>query len=520
MVIVVLYALFVGGSPSVLRAAVMGEVMLGATLAGRPGSALGALALTGALLTAAQPSIIDEVAFQLSFAATLGIVLLATPLQERLASRWPLLPHLLVVEPLSVTLAATLAVLPITAATFGSVSLVALPANLLALPLFPFVLAGSLVVALVGTIAAPVALALAGVAYLPLTALVRIADLFSELPGASLRLSGVGLLGVVLAYAVVGTLALWLRRSGYSRAEAPTPRRRFSPALAGALALAVLAVPVWSQTLRPEADRLRVSVLDVGQGDAILIQTPAGQRILVDGGPSGSRLLQALGRELAPDSRGLDLVVLTHGQDDHVAGLVDLLERIQVGALLESPLRGETAANRAFRAAVEAHAIPTVIASAGQWADLGQGLMLEVLNPQPELVQGSVDDLNNNCIVLRLLYGEVSFLLTCDIAAEGEQALLASGADLRASVLKVGHHGSDDSSTPAFLAAVQAGVAVVSSGASNAYGHPSPTTLLRLAGLPLLRTDANGSVRFETDGRRLWLEPQRGDARVVRLAGE
>ena len=259
-----------------------------------------------------------------------------------------------------------------------------------------------------------------------------------------------------------------------------------------------------------------MTVLDVGQGDAILIETPAGHRIIVDGGPSGATLGQALGRALPVSVRHFDLVVLTHGQDDHVTGLVSLLDRYEAGAVLMSPLAGTSASYQAWVDALAASSTPVHEAVAGQTIDLGDGVRLEVLGPPPGLIQDSEDDQNNNSIVLRLAYGNVSFLLTGDVEAEGEAALLRQGGVLRSTVLKAAHHGSDGSSTPAFLAAVQPEIAVISAGADNAFGHPSPTTRARLAGVRLLRTDLNGRVRFETDGRQLWADIDRGE--VERLS--
>jgi competence protein ComEC len=138
-----------------------------------------------------------------------------------------------------------------------------------------------------------------------------------------------------------------------------------------------------------------------------------------------------------------------------------------------------------------------------------------VLGPPARLLQGTDDDVNNSSVVLRLVYGEISFLLTGDLAAEGEQAVLAAGAEVHATVLKVGHHGSDGSSTQAFLAAVQPRLAVISAGADNTYGHPSPTTRRNLADVPVLRTDNNGDVRLHTDGKRLSVYLQRGRDKVT-----
>jgi competence protein ComEC len=185
--------------------------------------------------------------------------------------------------------------------------------------------------------------------------------------------------------------------------------------------------------------------------------------------------------------------------------------------VLAGPLPGTSAAYGAWRDAIEAHDVPVQVAAAGQRLDLGHGVSIEVLQPFETPLTGTVDDLNNNSVVLRLSYGRVSFLLTGDIAADAEAALLQSRGDLHATVLKLPHHGSDGSSTPAFLSAVRPAVAVVSAGDDNSFGHPSPTTRLRLAGTPLLRTDLNGSVRFETDGRRLWASFERGE--VERLVG-
>jgi competence protein ComEC len=263
---------------------------------------------------------------------------------------------------------------------------------------------------------------------------------------------------------------------------------------------------------------LRVSVLDVGQGDSILITTPDGRRILVDGGASGSAVLNALGAELPPRAGAIDLVVLTHPQEDHVAGLVAVTERYDVRLAVVSGSTSESAAYEAWLAALAAGDVPLDEVVAGETADLGVGVRLEVLAPPPSPLSGTDDDVNNASVVLRLTYGSVSFLLTGDLGEEGEEWLLANHGILQSTVLKVGHHGSDTSSTDAFLGAVKPAVAVISAGQDNPYGHPSPTTLLRLSGVPIFRTDRNGAVRFETDGQRLFVEPERGSYQLVPIS--
>jgi competence protein ComEC len=512
--LVFLYAAFVGASPSVMRAAVMGSFMLGAALAGRPGSALTAVVFAGALLVLPDALTINDVAFQLSFAATVGIVVLAKPIEGRLLSLFASSPRIVVtfVELTSVTLAATLAVLPIIAATFGRVSLIALPANLLAVPLFPFVMLASLLTAAAGALSAELGRAIGEVAYLPLAWLVLVGRAAADVPGSSLTLGDVGVREALFGYALVTLIAIALTRRRSATVATPRPLRLHWP-LAVAGTATVLSVFVWADALSPEDGRLTVTVLDVGQGDAILIETPDGRRLLVDGGPSGPALMQALGRELPASAHDFDLLVLTHAQDDHAGGLVSVLDRYDVAAALAGPLEGETQAYRAWQDALSSKSVPLHQARAGQHAGLGSGVRIEVLGPTAETIH-SADELNDNSVVLRLVYGDVSFLLTGDIAAAGEAALLEGGG-LRSTVLKLAHHGSDGSTSVPFLEAAGPDVAVISVGAENTYGHPSPSTLLRLAGVPFLRTDLNGRVRFQTDGRSLWVDAERGDYRIV-----
>jgi competence protein ComEC len=347
---------------------------------------------------------------------------------------------------------------------------------------------------------------------MPIVALVWIGTTAAELPFASVRLDGVGALESSFIYTLLAMVLIAVSRFRPMPVEAPEAsgtRVRLPSAVActGGIAI-VVAVTFW-QAFDGKDDRLRLTVLNVGQGDAILIETPAGHRILVDGGPSGPALMQALGRVLPHDGRRIDLLVLSHGQDDHVTGFVELLERYEVGGAAAAPLQGETAAYAAWRTELERRAVPLHVVQSGHWLDLGRGIRLEVLAPNDGAPE-DVDDLNNNSLVVRLSYGEVSFLLTGDIEAEGEKALLDSGHDLNSTVLKLAHHGSDGSSTPALLDAVQPQLAVVSAGAENSFGHPSPTTRLRLTGTRLLRTDLNGDLRLETDGRSLWASIDHG----------
>jgi competence protein ComEC len=279
--------------------------------------------------------------------------------------------------------------------------------------------------------------------------------------------------------------------------------------------MALMASVLLLRSLTTTNEHLEVTLLDVGQGDAILVETPDGQVVLIDGGPSVGRLLNELGAALPRSEHRVDLVVLSHPQEDHITGLVGLFDRYDVGAVLAGPREGSIGAYDALRERIASAGVPVLVAERGLVADLGDGVELEVLGPPPEGVHKGADELNENSVVLQLRYGDVSFLLTGDLGFLGEEALLRSGADLHSTVLKVGHHGSDGSTSTAFLDAVKPGVAAISVGVKNSFGHPSPTTRLRLEGIPLLRTDVNGRITFHSDGRSLWFETERGRAEVV-----
>jgi len=514
------YALLVGGQPSVVRAAVMGALYVVAIAFGRQSSAAVGLALAGAAMTAIDPQVARDVSFQLSFAATLGLITLAPPLRDRAAAalaRWPAAAELpaaqAAIELFAVTLAAIAFTLPITAVNFHRVSLVAPVANLFAVPAFVLVAFTAAVVAVAGSIVPAGGDWLAWLAWPPAAYMVGAVRFFAALPLASVELPGIGA-GHAIAYYAVLAACVWLlaRRPSLEPAAqatvAPPATRPLIPAGGLALVMGLASILLWLAVTMPTEGRLSVTFLDVGQGEAILIEGPAGQRILVDGGPSDDALAPALGRHLAFYDRRIDLVVLTHPQADHLGGLPWVLGRYDVGGVLAGPVEGDSGVYREWVRALQSSAVPATDAARGRWIDLGGGARLVVIGPTA--AQSAPNELNEASLVLKLSMGDISLLLTSDIGAPSEEDLLESGADLRADVLKVGHHGSTGSSTPAFVFRVQPIVDVISVGAGNSYGHPAPEVLERLAGDLVLRTDLHGDVTLATDGEHLWLRTQRG----------
>ena len=415
------------------------------------------LALAALAILAARPGDLLDPGFQLSFAATAGIV--AAPM-----------PRNGLVAALAVSLAAQLAVLPVTLVHFNQLSIVGIVANLAAVPLAAAATVLGLL-AVVATAVADVAAAAVFGAVWPLLLLLRIAAaLAAAVPGAVIHLPAPGPTAIV-AYvgALACALAAWHQRA---RADRCTP-------LAGAAALAlVTAIVLGALPILTRGDgRLHVTVLDVGQGDAIVVEAPDGRTIVVDAGAGGPWRLDAGERAVAPFlwNRGvlrLHATLTTHADIDHAGGMAAL--------------------RRLFR-------------PAETWDDASGPRAVGGV-----LVRSTAPDVagtrrNDRAIVLGVELGLASVLLASDVEAAGERALLASDVPLGATVLKVGNHGASGSTTTPFLAAVRPTVAIVSVGARNPYGHPDAGTLARLsaAGARVYRTDRDGAVLVETDGRTL-----------------
>ena len=277
--------------------------------------------------------------------------------------------------------------------------------------------------------------------------------------------------------------------------------------------LLITAILVWSVILTMPDDKLHVSFLDVGQGDAILIQTPNHQNILIDGGPDPQKINLELSKKLPFWDRTIDLMISTQPQADHITGLVEVLQRYKVKQVLEPGVPYNSSIYNEWLKLVEEEQIKHEIARAGQEIDLGRGIKMEVLNPPLKLFQGTSHDVDNNGVVLRLSSGVVSFLFTADIRQEAEFELIGQRANLRGTVLKVAHHGSKTSTSPQFLAVVDPQIAVISVGLDNPFGHPSTEVVkrlgARLGGEKVYRTDTNGTIEFITDGERLWVRMER-----------
>lgn len=243
---------------------------------------------------------------------------------------------------------------------------------------------------------------------------------------------------------------------------------------------------------------LYVHFLDVGQGDCMLVQFPNGQNMMVDAGTndSASTIIDYL---RARSIGRLDYLVGTHPHEDHIGSLDSIIRDFPAGEILLPKATNNTRAFRDLLEVIAGKGLQVTAAKAGMSILEEKGLSVKVLAPN----SSSYEDLNNYSVVIKITYQDVSFLLEGDAEAESETEMLKSGADLRADVLKVAHHGSNSSTSSAFLNMVKPKYAVISVGAGNEYHHPHPTTLTRLqkAGVQILRTDERGTIVFSTDGK-------------------
>jgi competence protein ComEC len=482
------YALLVGGDVPVVRAALMASAVLVGRALELDADVANLLGLTALVVLADRPAAAADVGFQLSFGATLGILALAGPL-TRGVPRLPLRAELAVAA--SVAAQCTLA--PILAGSFHRLAPAAVVLNLAAVPLSAAVLLTGLAV-----------LALAPLGPGP----AHLAGDVAWIAASALRLSGdLGPLGPWLDVPVAAPslLALALYSSGLVLLY--RERRRAGLGLLLACHLALVA----GRLARPADGRLHLTVIDVGQGESLLLRSPSGRHMVIDAGGSRNPRFDPGERRVAPELwrqgvHRLDALVVTHADPDHASGVPFLLHAFRVRELWEGPAPLRDRAWRRLDAALDVGGATRVTVARGmerEWDDV----RIAVLGPlRPRRPPAGVR--NEDSIVLDVAFGEVHLLLTGDVLGQAEESLRVP----RAFILKVPHHGSRFSSSSSFLERAAPRLAVISVGAHNPFGHPHPEVIerYRRGGALVLRTDQDGTVGIATDGRGVW----------VRTAGE
>lgn len=467
------FVLLTGAEPSVMRAGVMATLGLFGVLMGKPRSTTTLLSGAVLVLLMLDPWLVWSIGFQLSVAATAGMVALGTPLADRLRR---VIPGPIALA-FGASLAAQLGVTPVLLFHFHEVPLITLPANLAAFPAVSPALLLGLAAALLGLAWYPLGRVIAGLALLPLRWLEGVANRLAKAPVSHLT-SGGGP-GVLIVGAIVFVGVAWWVRTRWR------PPRVLVVAM-----VAMFPVFVWSTALTAgPPSGLSVRFFDVGQGDAALVSTPAGAHILVDGGPDPELVATDLA---AQGVKRLDVVIATHPHADHIIGLPMVLARFPVGLLLEPGCPDTSSIQADLDTAIDDEQVPVRYPRIGDIFTVGD-VRLDVLSPDRCWIDTNSDP-NNDSLVVLLTYRTDTVLFGGEPEQPAQQQLLDEGAPLTADLLKVPHHGSA-TSLPEFFQAVAPQIAVISVG-PNTYGHPVPSTIaaIQATGAQVWRTDQHGDI--------------------------
>lgn len=493
--VLVLYAFITNLTPSVIRATIMAALFLVGRQMDRQTDTVNILAVAAIVILLIWPSALFDLSFQLSFLATYAIItgyprmkeLLPERLSrsEKLWARW-------LRDGLLVSVAAQLGALPVVAGTFYQVSWMSAVANLFIGPLIFLNTTFGVLTALTGPLYIEIARLFGAANALVLFVMIHLSKAFSGAPSALVEVPAPSTLFFASFYGA-GLLLLWKPSGSRGR------RTR-----QGLLALSLL---LFCYNLLPDRS-LRITVLDVGQGDAIFIACPNGRTLLVDGGArspfydAGARVILPFMR--AKGHRRVDTIVVTHPHLDHYGGLSAVVESVDVGEIVSSGVGSKAGAYLAWRETVARHGIPYRVVGKGDTLAALGGVRGVFLHPDRLFLSGVTENNPNEVsVVLRLSYGTFSMLLTGDIEEKAEYAVTRMPAALKSTVLKSPHHGSSTSSGTAFLNAVDPEAVAVSAGTYNNFGHPSIITLeeYRRLGAAVYRTDRGGAVTIRSNGR-------------------
>jgi len=512
--VLIIFMFVTGAAPSVVRATIMASVILFGLILQRKSDIYNSVAVAALILLFYDARELFKPSFQLSFAAVLSIVYLYprfwSGVRERLEGleeRW-LLRYF--VQLFLVSCAAQIGTLPFTAYYFERISLAAFGANLLVIPGVFFVLSFGFASVLLGLISSFLERLYGYVTEFLLTGILKFVELVSQLSFASIEIFHFGIISGMIFYAVIAAVVH------------VTHPRRFRRSLIGLAVVLNIYIIDYNLNFDPESRQphLAITMLDVGQGDALFIEFPDGKTMLYDAGPR-TMMSDAGERVVVPylkrhGVRYIDAVVISHAHADHYGGLEAVLSAVDVGTVYDTGQPASGAWYTALYEKLERRGIPVELLRAGDVIEGFENVRVYVVHPSPVFIQQPGDErawnLNNASIVLLLVYGDVRILLTGDAEREAEFYMLHMYDDfLEADILKAGHHGSNTSSTGRFIEIVSPDRALISAGRLNRFNHPGEAVIHRFQknGIDIYRTDLHGAVKVRTCGREYWIRTMR-----------
>lgn len=491
IVAIAFYTILVGASPSVVRAAIMGTLSIMAGLSGRRNLALNMLAITAGIMLVFDPFLPWDVGFQLSFMATLGLVLYAQPMQNAVSTfltrHFPRLPVEQIVGPFSdyflLTLAAQLTTLPISAYHFQRISLISIIANPFILPAQPPVMVASGLAVVAGRIYEPLGQVIAWMAWPYPAYTIRMVEFFNGFPGGVLPLESFSLLAVLTFYLILFLLTLGGPRLGGFRAT-------LRPTVAISVLL-IFSTLVWRSALNLPDGRLHVTVLDVGSSDGILITTPAGRHVLINGGSSPSRLADQLGRRLQPFDRKIDYLVIASTQENEVAALPRVLENFQPVNAFWAGSRQASFASQKLEDWFSDHATPVHDAQSGDELDLGDGAVLRTLSATP------------SGAILEVEWHNFRAILPIGVSFDMYEELNYGQYFGEVNALLLTQSGYGPANPPQWITNIQPQMVIISVAAADPKGLPAPQILKILEETNVFRTDVHGWIDLATDGQNV-----------------
>ena len=480
IVILVIYMLVVGTTPSVVRATIMGIIIILADILLRKNNIYASISLSALIILLYNPLTIFDIGFILSFGGTLGIVLLYEKIKNLIFEKVLIENHILkyIVETFSVTLAAQLILLPIIAYNFNSISVVSIVVNLIVVPFSGFLTIIAILTYIVGVFFYPIGKFLSYIVFIFSKIIILVADVFSKVPYANLIVITPKISWIILYYLII-YIFFYNKDSKYLKC------------IVYFFVLLSIVIEVLPN------NHLKVNFVDVGQGDCAYIETKNKKAILIDGGGSENSDYDVGENILLPyilDRRKMkiDLMIVSHIHEDHLEGLITIMNTLDVERIIMGPVNKKTELYYKFINVASQKGVQIETVYAGDYISLDD-IKIEVVYPYKN--EPIDKNENNNSLVLKFIYNDISILFTGDLEKKGEEKLKEN---IKANILKVAHHGSKTSSTEEFINRVNPQLSIIGVGENNKFRHPAMEVLQRLNNKSeVYRTDINGEIMIK-----------------------